>query len=223
MRNALLFIGLTASAPWLYAHDIITTSITFNKEIVRIVHARCARCHRDGGSAFSLMTYKDARPWAQAIKEEVLGRRMPPWGAVKGFGEFRNDEGLSSEQVETLLGWIDGGVPEGEASSLPATPFVVPPTPALPKPSAIVTDRGYVLTRAMKLDGLVPVAVPAGASMQITAVLPDGNVEPLVWLNTYQPKYAHAFLFEEPLALPAGTRIEGIAVGAKIGLLPASK
>jgi len=41
--------------------------------------------------SFSMLTYAEARPWAVAIKDEVLSRRMPPWGAVKGFGEFRDD------------------------------------------------------------------------------------------------------------------------------------
>ena len=46
------------------------------------------------------MTYKEARPWAEAIKEQVLNRRMPPWNAVKGFGEFKNDHGLAQEDLE---------------------------------------------------------------------------------------------------------------------------
>ena len=29
---------------------------------------------------------------------------MPPWGAVKGFGEFRNDQGLTAEQLELIGG-----------------------------------------------------------------------------------------------------------------------
>ncbi len=29
---------------------------------------------------------RTVEPWAEAIKEEVLARRMPPWNAVKGFG-----------------------------------------------------------------------------------------------------------------------------------------
>jgi len=216
--RALILLGLGVSAR---AHDIITTSITFDKEIVRIIHARCARCHREGGSAFSLMTYKEARPWAQAIKEETLSRRMPPWGAVKGFGEFRNDEALSNEQIETIVGWIDGGVPEGDEATLPPAPTFPASKPALPKPQTIVTDRGYVLTRAMNLDGLIPLAAPQHTSMQIIAVLPDGNVTPLVWLDTFQEKFRHAFLLETPVLLPAGTRIEGLTAGAKIGLLQA--
>ena len=76
-------------------HDVITTRITFDREISRIVYERCAACHHQDGSSFSLMSYPEVRPWAVAIKEEALSRRMPPWGAVKGFGEFRNDQGLT--------------------------------------------------------------------------------------------------------------------------------
>ena len=48
---------------------------------------------------------------------------------------------------------------------------------------------------------------------------PDGTVEPLVWLDGYQAKFPHPFLFEAPLELPAGTKIGGLAAGAKVGLL----
>ena len=113
----LVCVGLPA-----WGHDIITTPITFDREIARIVYSRCASCHHPGGSAFSLMTYKEARPWAEAVKEEVLARRMPPWGAVKGFGDFRNDQALTPEQLEVITSWADGGVPEGEEKDLPPLP-----------------------------------------------------------------------------------------------------
>ncbi len=71
------------------------------------------------------MTYDEARPWAKAIKEEVLERRMPPWEAVKGFGEFRDDRGLTQEEMETISGWVEGGAPEGEPKYLPALPKLV--------------------------------------------------------------------------------------------------
>ena len=102
------------------AHDVITTPITYTREIYRIFQARCFSCHRPNGAAFTLMTYSDARPWAEAIKEEVLARTMPPWGAVKGFGNFRNDQALTPEQLEVIESWADGGVPEGEPTDLPA-------------------------------------------------------------------------------------------------------
>ena len=120
----LLFLCVLTVDVNVRAHDVITTKLTWNREISRIVTLRCAVCHRPGGRAFSLMTYAEARPWAVAIKEEVLSRRMPPWGAVKGFGDFRNDQGLTSEQIEWITAWVGGGVPEGEPADFETNPKI---------------------------------------------------------------------------------------------------
>src|SRR4030081_3786137 len=114
-----LLAGFIVWAALTTAHDVITTPITFSREISRLVYNRCASCHHDGGSAFSLTTYAEARPWAKAIKEEVLERRMPPWGAIKGFGEFKNDASLSQEEITLIAEWVEGGAPEGDPSFLP--------------------------------------------------------------------------------------------------------
>lgn len=94
-------------------HNPITTTVLFNREISKILAAKCLACHRDGSLAMPLDTYIDARPWAVAIKEEVLARQMPPWPAARGFGEFSNDAGLTTRELEFLISWIDGGAPEG--------------------------------------------------------------------------------------------------------------
>ncbi len=72
MRVMIRVAALAVVSLSLYGHDLITTPITFDREIVRIIYTRCASCHHDGGSAFPLMTYEQARPWAVAIKDEVL-------------------------------------------------------------------------------------------------------------------------------------------------------
>src|SRR5262245_26162296 len=56
------------------AHEPITTKVTFNKEVVRILERNCLACHAPGKikSDIPLTTYEEARPWAKAIKEEVL-------------------------------------------------------------------------------------------------------------------------------------------------------
>src|SRR5262249_11162467 len=100
---------LLSAAIDLRSHDPSVNPITWNREISRIFFARCASCHHSGGTAFSMMTYPEAQPHATAIKESVLARRMPPWGAVKGFGEFRNDQGLSPEELDLIANWVDGG------------------------------------------------------------------------------------------------------------------
>jgi hypothetical protein len=65
------------------------------------------------------LTYKDARPWAAAIKEAVVTRKMPPWYADPRYGHFKNDGSLSQKDVETIVGWVHGGAPEGDPGDLP--------------------------------------------------------------------------------------------------------
>lgn len=203
-----------------YGHDVITTKVTFDREIVRLFNAHCISCHREGGTAFSLETYKVARPWAKAIGEEVLQRRMPPWGAVKGFGDFRNDQGLTEEQLELIVDWEEGGAPEGEEKNLPATPKLAP-VPALTHTPKEIAIRGdFKLTRAFKLDGLWPKTIADGESFQVTAELPDGSIEPLLWLRNYRKMFEHPFLLRRPLELPAGTVVRGVPGDATVALLP---
>jgi hypothetical protein len=203
----------------LSAHDIITTPITFDREILRIIDSRCASCHHDGGSAFSLMTYTQARPWAVAIKEEVLSRRMPPWGAVKGFGDFQNEQALTPEQFELITSWVEGGVPEGLEKDIPAAPkWDSESQPKVPQIGMI--SGPFTLKHELKLGGLLPVTVPASASLRITASFPDGRLEPLLWLENYKPQFGHPFMLRTPLMLPAGTVINGVPQAAKVALLP---
>ncbi|MFN0124818.1 MAG: hypothetical protein ACKV2V_30310 [Blastocatellia bacterium] len=94
---------------------------TFNREVVRIFQKSCQTCHHPGDIApFSLMTYKEARPWAKAIREQVALREMPPWKPVAGCGDFQNVRALSQEEINTILAWVDGGASEGAAADLPA-------------------------------------------------------------------------------------------------------
>jgi hypothetical protein len=210
-----------------WGHDVITTKVTFDREIIRLFNSHCITCHRDGGTAFSLATYKDARPWAKAIGEEVLQRRMPPWGAVKGFGDFRNDQGLTAEQLELIVDWEEGGAPEGEEKDLPGPPkapvaaaVTTAITASTHSPKEVAVSGDFKLERAIKLDGLLPKTVQDGASFQVTAELPDGSVEPLLWLQNYKKSFEHAFLLRRPLDLPAGTLVRGIPGDASIALLP---
>jgi mono/diheme cytochrome c family protein len=57
-KSAVIVLLSVGGGVALRAHDPITTQITWNREISRVVFNRCASCHRDGGTAFSLMTYQ---------------------------------------------------------------------------------------------------------------------------------------------------------------------
>jgi hypothetical protein len=197
-------------------HDIVTTKITWDREISRIVYNRCAGCHNAAGTAFSLTTYANARPWAAAMKEEVEQRRMPPWGAVKGFGDFRNDEALTPEQIELIVSWASGGAPEGDEKDLPPASNLAKAI-STQRPSAGLTIKGDTrLQSALVLDGLWPQSISSGASFRVTTELPDGSIEPLLWIYQYEPRFPHSFLLRAPLKLPRGAIIHGVPEGSAL-------
>jgi hypothetical protein len=66
-----------------------------------------------------LLTYQEARPWAKAIRDSVVTRRMPPWHADPAVGRFANERQLSKAEVETIRGWADQGAPAGRAKDSP--------------------------------------------------------------------------------------------------------
>src|SRR5450432_994058 len=111
------------------AHDPITTKITWTQEISRIVQNRCLRCHGPATN-IPLSTYAESRPWAKAIRDQVLTRRMPPWGAIHGAGQFRNDPSLTAPEIERIVQWVEGGAPEGDPIYLPSPRTL--PAPVLP-------------------------------------------------------------------------------------------
>jgi len=101
-------------------------TVTFNKDVAPIFFKNCASCHRQGELApMSLLTYKDARPWARSIKEKVVTRQMPPWHADPQYGHFINDARLGQEEIDTIAAWVDGGAKEGSPKDLPPVPAFV--------------------------------------------------------------------------------------------------
>ncbi len=106
------------------AHEPITTKVRFNKEVIRILQRNCLTCHHAGGIApWSLVTYDEARPWAKAIKEEILEKRMPVWHAARGYGEFRNAPELTQHEVDLIVNWVEGGAPKGDDKDIPKEPL----------------------------------------------------------------------------------------------------
>jgi hypothetical protein len=340
------YYGFTAE-PVSARHVPITTKIVFNREIAQIFQKKCFQCHTDGNVGVPLTTYKEARPWAVAIKEEILDRKMPPWSAADGYGHFSNDISLTAREISLILSWTDGGAPSGvlladedkqpvfvpslnsweqgepdeivkvasdvkiaanapfrvdrievatglkqpkwlralqlnptdrrvvryaaiyEARSgrwlgtwTPATLVSAMPSGSavqLPAGAKLAIEIGYrgnqdgdfagsadlglyfaeqkpaqnvsaiELTAAAvnvpaKKSGervraestiksathaavLWPRLGPGARSFEVTAIRPDGTVEPMLWLNNYRVEWPTSYILKEPVSLPAGTRL----------------
>jgi hypothetical protein len=327
-------------------HVPITTKIVFNREIAQIFQKKCFQCHTDGNVSVPLTTYREARPWAVAIKEEILEKKMPPWGAASGYGHFANDMSLTGREISLILSWADGGAPSGVLLADEDKPPVFIPsltgweqgppdatitvaedhkiaadapfhverfevktglkrsqwvkalqlnpsdrrairyaafydarngrwlgtwTPSskvseVPAGSAVRLQSGAKLTVEIGYRGAMeeasgagelglyfaekapaqtaasieitpaPLSVAAGKigerfraetaiknattiaamwprlgpgarSIEVTAIRPDGSVEPMLWVNNYRAEWPAPYIMKEPIALPSGTRL----------------
>ena len=65
------------------------------------------------------LTYAETRPWAKAIREQVIAGKMPPWFADPAYGHFANDRSLSQAEIDTLAAWVNAGAPAGDAKNAP--------------------------------------------------------------------------------------------------------
>ena len=188
-------------------HDVFTTKLTWSREVSRMVFQRCGSCHRREGKAFSLLTYAEARPWAKAMQEEVLRRRMPPWNAVKGFGEFRNDRGLSEEEIHLLADWVEGGAPEGNPEMLPALPKASTAPSGNFEGTRIALRGSLRLGKTLELAAISLGMLDPGKSFKLVAEMPDGSRTPLLWIEGYASTANQLYELRDPLRLATGTRI----------------
>ncbi len=117
MRLAVVLavVGAASGAP-------TPKEITFTRDVVPILARSCQNCHRAGQiGPFSMMTYEETRPWAKAIKQQVVQRNMPPWyiDRTVGIAHFKNDVSLTDKEIATIAAWVDAGAPKGNPADMP--------------------------------------------------------------------------------------------------------
>lgn len=188
------------------AHDVITTKLTWSKEVSRVVYRRCTGCHRPEGRAFSLVQYEEARPWAKAIQEEVLRRTMPPSNAILGFGQLRHDLGLSEEEIHIIADWVEGGAPEGDANLLPGGFTKSVPEVAL-KGTRVPFRGSWKATARQALTGVEMGRMSEGQTFKLVREAADGSRQPLLWIERYSPKAVQRYEFAAPVVLAPGDRV----------------
>ena len=110
-------------------HGSITTTVLFDREIVRMLESRCVSCHNEGGLSFPLSTYEQTWLKRVAMRTAVLRRHMPPWSAVPGYGEFANDNGLTVRETQFLISWVEGLGPRNAGSIFLNVPRAEPAPP----------------------------------------------------------------------------------------------
>jgi hypothetical protein len=150
--GALLILGLTVvlvTAPAAQTRGPAAAAargpVTFAKDVLPILQKNCQSCHRPGQiGPMSLLTYSEARPWAQAIKAQVVAREMPPWHADPQYGHFVNDRSLPARDIETISAWVDAGAVAGDPKDAPP-PVQWAPEGWLVQPDIVVTLPAYAV------------------------------------------------------------------------------
>jgi hypothetical protein len=193
---------------------------TFSKDIAPILERSCQNCHRAGSIApMSLLTYKDARPWARSIKEKVVRREMPPWHIDRNVGitKFKEDPSLTDAEIATISNWVDRGAPEGNPSDMP------PPRQfsdldkwQIGKPDVVVSMKKPYRLKANGQDEYYDVDIDPGFKedvyIQAVETKPDMGFKVV--------HHATTNLIEDPEDDPVGLFLNEYAVGKNADIFP---
>jgi hypothetical protein len=164
MRAILLF-PLTA-----FLMQAAETTPVFYKDVLPVLQDHCQTCHRAGEiGPMPLMTYKDVRPYAAAIREALQTRKMPPWGAQSSTVKFANDPSLSDHDRQTIIDWVAAKAPEGDPATAPA-----------PK---LFTDGWNIGKPDVVFEMPTPYKVPESGTVEYTYIVLPMNFSEDKWVQ----------------------------------------
>ena len=137
-----------------------SAEVNYSRDVAPILYQHCTACHHPNDTApMSLMDYKSARPWAQAIRQAVLLKKMPPWFADRSIGQFANDPTLTDSERQSIVAWVDEGATEGEPKDLPPAPAYADGW-RIGKPDAIFDIGEDHVVKGTAIDEYVYFTVP---------------------------------------------------------------
>ncbi len=113
--------------------------ILYAKDVAPIIQEKCATCHQPGGlGPMPLTTYESIKAFSPMIREALRTHRMPPFQPDVTVGHWAPNEGLSSQQLRTVVHWIEAGAPRGAGEDpLAKIAFQAPEWP-LGKPDLVI-------------------------------------------------------------------------------------
>ena len=211
----------------------MTTTVLFDREIVRILNSHCVMCHVEGGPSFPLATYEQVWVQKRKISAAVIARHMPPWSAFSGYGRFANENVVTLRESQFIVSWMEGLGPRnaGKVFTNTADPSMPAPPPVRAHidfdvwgvgPPDLVRDLDPITVDAKRPDTVVRTVVDLGltAERRIRAVeyMPgDRRVvraafftvkETGQWIGSWTPWYGFVKLPPDTAyRLPAGAHV----------------
>lgn len=205
-----LAVAALVSAP-AAAHTRITTDLNFGEDVRPILRKHCMGCHSPGGMApnyIDLTTYGSdrspgARAWATAIEEEILTGRMPPWSADPRFDHYSNTRLMTQEEVDIIIGWVQGGAPQG-------------PRRNLPPPAGFDGESWQLGAPDIVLEAPEAFLLPSGKVEDSTRFIVDPGIAEDGWITGFEFKPQNAgtvyrmaaWIHDPPGATPESLEVE---------------
>ncbi|MFO1483188.1 MAG: redoxin family protein [Verrucomicrobiaceae bacterium] len=137
--------------------SVASTSVTYHRDIARIMQANCVECHHSGGvGPFALDSYDAVIEHAGMIRKQVDRGAMPPWFAAPLAGvdhsPWINDRSLPERDRADLLAWLASDRPRGDVADAPK-PRQFPTEWSIGKPDAIIAAAKPI---SIKAEGTMP-------------------------------------------------------------------
>jgi hypothetical protein len=191
-----LVVNIAGQAPAGGRTTETRAAVTFHKDVQPILQKNCQSCHRPGQiGPMPLLTYQQARPWSQSIKNKVGSRQMPPWLADPRYGRFMNDVSLPQREIDTLVAWAEAGAPEGNPADAP-------------EPVAF-SAQGWLMQPDVTLE-LPPYDLPATGVIDWEAIAVPSPFKEDTWVTSIEmmqsePGVVHHMCFDVVPHTPAIT------------------
>jgi hypothetical protein len=134
-------VAASVSVLWprpVLSHETLTTTVLFDREIVRILNKHCVMCHVQNGPSFPLATYEEAFLQGRKIRAEVIARHMPPWAAIAGYGQFVNENTPTLRETQFVVSWVEGLGPRNAG-----TVFLNVLDSGLPRPAVVRAEANF--------------------------------------------------------------------------------
>jgi peroxiredoxin len=147
-------------------------SISYDQTIAPLLLEKCVACHRPGGVApWAMTSYEQVRGFAPMMREVLRTKRMPPWQADPHYGDFIGDRSISTEQLKTLVHWIEAGAPRGSGGDPLADTKHVWSEWTMGKPDLIIETPPYKVPAVGAVTYQYPrVANPLGRDVWIRGI-----------------------------------------------------
>ncbi len=199
---------------------------TFAVHVAPILQKHCQECHRPGTVApFSLIDHHQVTSRAKAIAEVVRSGQMPPWYGAPQHSEFANRRGLSANEKDALLDWLNSDHIIGDMAKAPP-----PPAPAadwrIGQPDLIVTSPQHEIPASGDVPyhyAIMPYIFLHDVWVEAVEVKPD-NPKVLHHCNIAYAKLGESFSINNFItgAVPGGeamTLPPGVAVKIPAGAI----